>query len=164
MRIEYLADHEEHIPAVAAWQHAEFGYLNPAVTLEQRQGRLREALQRRALPMTFVALSDDGVPIGSASIFSKTITHAHLSPWLSAVVVPPEHRGKGIASALSLRAAAEAAQLGFDTLYLFTPRNESLYSRLGWETMERAAYNGLPIAIMSRPTSLDMKVIEAGEN
>lgn len=40
MRIEYLADCQEHLETVAAWQQAEFGYLNPAVSVEQRQERL----------------------------------------------------------------------------------------------------------------------------
>ena len=154
MRIEYLADHEEHLSTVAAWQQTEFGYLNPSITIEQRRSRLREALQKEGLPVTLIAISKDGTPVGFASVLSKTITHMHLTPWLSTIVVPPEHRGKGIASALSLRAAAEAARLGFDSVYLFTPRNESLYQRLGREILERSTHNGLPIAIMSRKASL----------
>jgi len=70
--------------------------------------------------------------LGSASILPATITHQHLTPWLSSVYVPEAHRGKGIASALSRRAASEAGKLGFDRLYLFTPRSEALYARLGW--------------------------------
>jgi predicted N-acetyltransferase YhbS len=153
MRIEHLIDCTEHLAAVADWQQAEFGYLNPSVTIVQRRERLSESLQREGLPLTIVALSEEGQPVGAASLLSKTITHPHLTPWLSTVVVPPESRGKGLASALSLRAVSEAARLGFKTIHLFTPRNESLYKRLGWETFERSNHNGLPIAIMSRPTS-----------
>lgn len=83
----------------------------------------------------------------------KTITHPHLTPWLSTVVVPAEFRGQGIASQLSLRAVTEARRLGFEALYLFTPRNESLHQRLEWQTFERSVLNGLPIALMARPTS-----------
>jgi predicted N-acetyltransferase YhbS len=153
MRIEHLIDCENHLATVANWQQAEFGYLNPSVTIEQRRSRLLESLQRDGLPLTIVAVSEESLAIGAATLLPKTITHQHLTPWLSTVVVPPEFRGKGIASALSLRAVSEAARLGFKTLNLFTPRNESLYKRLGWETCERSNHNGLPIAIMSRPTS-----------
>lgn len=146
-------DCEEHLATVANWQQVEFGYLNPSVTIEQRRARLRESLQREGLPLTIVALSEEGQPIGAASLLPKTITHPHLTPWLSTVVVPPEFRGKGLASALSLRAVSEAARLGFKTLHLFTPRNESLYRRIGWETFEWSIHNGLSIAIMSRSTS-----------
>lgn len=152
MHIEHLADCEEYLAMVSGWQHAEFGYLNPAVTMAQRQDRLRQCLQRDRLPLALVALSDEGHPIGAASILPRTITHAHLTPWLSAVVVPAACRGRGVASALSLRAVSEAARLGFETLHLFTPHNESLYQRLGWATFERAHFHGLPIALMSRAT------------
>lgn len=152
MRIEFLADHDRHLSLVADWQQAEFGYLNPAVSLEQRRARLRESLQHAGLPLTLVALSEDGRALGAASLLPQTLTHPQLTPWLSSVVVPTEHRGRGVASALSLRALAEAARLGFETLHLFTPRNESLYARLGWSLLERSEYNGLPIAIMARPT------------
>jgi predicted GNAT family acetyltransferase len=81
------------------------------------------------------------------------VTHRHLTPWLSSVVVPAIHRGHGIASALSLRALEEARRLGYETLHLFTPRNESLYARLGWKRMEAAMHRGTALTIMSRPTS-----------
>jgi len=152
MRIEFLADNECQLSKIAGWQHAQFGYLNPSVTLEQRTNRLRESLQRDRLPMALVAISEQGELVGSASILKTTLTHAHLTPWLSSVFVPTELRRKGIASALSLRAIRESARIGFETLYLFTPHNESLYARLGWQTLERSLHNGLPISIMARPT------------
>jgi N-acetylglutamate synthase-like GNAT family acetyltransferase len=151
--IDYLARHEHHLPLIAEWQLAEFGYLNPADTLEGRMTRLGNALQTSALPMAFVARSEEGELLGAASILASTVTYKHLSPWLSSVFVPSVFRGHGIASALSLRAVEEARRLGFDTLYLFTPRNESLYARLGWRTMDVTTHKDTRLTIMSRPTS-----------
>ena len=88
--------------------------------------------------------------MGSASILATTLTHKHLSPWLSSVFVHPEYRGKRIASALSMRACAEAARLGFERLYLFTPRSETMYARLGWTTFDLATHSGVSLAIMER--------------
>jgi|ERR1700722_18348934 GNAT superfamily N-acetyltransferase len=153
MKIEYLADHPQHLSTVAAWQHAEFGYLNPVTTIEDRTGRLRLSLQKDALPIAFIAISASGALVGSAGILPTTITHKHLTPWLSSVYVPGEFRGKGIASALSLHAVTEAARLGHDRLYLFTPRSEALYARIGWRTFERIEYNGVPLALMERLTA-----------
>jgi len=96
MRVEYLADHPLHLPTVAAWQHAQFGYLTPITTLEDRTERLRRSLQKDALPVAFVALSPNGTLLGSAGILPTTITHKHLTPWLSSVYVPEEFRGKGL--------------------------------------------------------------------
>src|SRR6478609_8131709 len=101
IRTEYLADQEMHLPQVAQWQHAQFGYLNPAGTLEQRVSRLRDALHRDRVPMALIAVSE-GELVGSASLLAATLTHQHLTPWLSSVFVPPEMRGRSIASALSL--------------------------------------------------------------
>ena len=154
IRTEYLADHDVHLPQVAQWQHAQFGYLNPAGTLEQRADRLRDALHRDRLPMAMVAVSEEGRLVGSASILAATLTHQHLTPWLSSVFVPPEMRGRGVASALSLRAVGEAARLGFETLYLFTPHSQSLYARLGWKTFDSMVHNGQPLTLMQRPVGV----------
>jgi len=154
IRTEYLADHDVHLPQVAQWQHAQFGYLNPAGTLEQRADRLRDALHRDRLPMALVAVSEEGRLVGSASILAATLTHQHLTPWLSSVFVPPEMRGRGVASALSLRAVGEAARLGFETLYLFTPHSQSLYARLGWKTFDSMVHNGQPLTLMQRPVGV----------
>lgn len=157
MRIEYLADHPALLPTVATWQQAQFGYLTPALSPKDRTERLRRSLQKNALPMAFIALSSNGTPLGSAGILAETITHRHLTPWLSSVYVLDEHRGKGIASALSLRAAAEAARLGFERLYLFTPRSQSLYARIGWRTFERIDYDGTALTLMERRVSSAME-------
>jgi hypothetical protein len=66
---------------------------------------------------------------------------------------------KGIASAVSLRAITEAARLGFEQLYLFTPRNETLYARMGWRTFERIEHNGLPLTLMKRQTKAVSEVL-----
>lgn len=153
MKIAYLADHPLHLPTLATWQYAEFGYLNPAMTIKDRTERLRLSLQRNALPITFIALSASGRLLGSAGILPTTITHKHRTPWLSSVYVPDEFRGNGIASALSLHAIAEVARLGYDRLYLFTPRSEALYARIGWITFDRIEYNGVPLTLMERPTA-----------
>lgn len=153
MRIENLAAYEALLPTVAEWQHEAFGYLAPTVTLGQRIERLKLSLRSDHLPTTLVALSEKDALIGFACILASTITHKHLTPWLSTVFVQAGQRNRGVASALSLRAVTEAFAMGFPALYLFTPKNESLYKRLGWNTFERAEQNGAAIAIMSRSTS-----------
>ena len=55
-RIEHLADCPQHLALVAAWQQTEFGYLNPSITLEQREARLRDSLQGAGPPLTMVAV------------------------------------------------------------------------------------------------------------
>jgi len=149
VRLEYLADSVSHLPQLARWHRAEFGYLNPANTEVHYVERLTTSLQKSDLPTTFVALQDDTL-LGSASLVRQTITHQHLSPWLSSVYVDPQHRGRGIASALVGRVEQAAAAMGFETIYLFTPSSEKLYASLGWQTIEYARRSELNIAIMSK--------------
>ena len=99
MQLEYLADHVSHLPQLATWHHAQFGYLNPANSVERYVERLTASLHKSDLPTTFIALKGDTL-LGSASLVRQTITHPNLSPWLSSVYVDPQHRGGGIASAL----------------------------------------------------------------
>src|SRR6202021_579861 len=111
-------------------QQEEFGYLNPSGTVEERAERLSKANDRQRLPISLVAISPDrNTLVGSANVVATTLTHKHLTPWLSSVYVPAEQRGKGIASPLTLAAPSEARRLGFETVYLFTPCNEALYAR-----------------------------------
>ena len=153
VRIAHLMECTSCIPTIAAWQQQEFGYLAPAGTVEQRIARLSAAHDRDSLPISLVAFAEGGDhPVGSANVLASTLTHKHLSPWLSSVVVPDEHRGKGIASKLALAAVAEAGRLGFDQIYLFTPRSEQLYARLGWRRFGAADINGIPVCLMVRPT------------
>ena len=149
IEIHHLLDHRHHLPTVAAWQHAEFGYLSPGGTVEQRAERLRTASDRARLPIVLVAMSG-GDLVGSAAVSATTLTHKHLTPWLSSVFVPPDQRGRGIASKLALAAITEADRLGFEKLHLFTPKNETLYARLGWKTFEHTAINGTPVCLMVR--------------
>jgi len=152
IEIHYLFDHTHHIPTIAAWQQAEFEYLSPNGTVEQRAERLRGARDRARLPISLVAISNEGDLVGTANITATTLTHKYLTPWLSSMFVPQEQRGRGIASRLALAAISEADRLGFDNIYLFTPKNEALYARLGWETFEHAAINGVPVYLMARTT------------
>jgi len=153
IEIHHLLDHRQHIPTVAAWQQAEFGYLSPNGTVEQRVERLRGASDKALLPISLVAIStEQGDLVGSASIVATTLTHKHLTPWLSSVFVPPTQRGRGIASKLSLAAIAEANRLGFEKIFLFTPKSEALYARLGWQTFEHTAINSVSVCLMARPT------------
>ena len=74
----------------------------------------------------------------------------NLSPWLAGVFVRPQHRKKGVGTALVSRIECEAKALGFETLYLYTAHSESLYERLGWKVVERCLHNNREYAVMAK--------------
>ncbi len=66
----------------------------------------------RAVPFTVVALAD-GVPVGSCLVIDNDCVHRpQLTPWVAAVFVKPESRGRGVASAILEEAATIATRSG----------------------------------------------------
>jgi len=148
MRLLYLADRPEFIPALAEWHHNEWVHLNPGDTLEWRIKRMQKSLGRRQIPTTFIALEGEEL-LGSASLVKWDMdTKPELTPWLASVYVAPQHRNKGLGTALVERAVEEARALGVETLYLFTPDRESFYAHMGWEVLERTEYVGEQVVVM----------------
>ena len=60
------------------------------------------------------------------------------------VAVEPSHRGEGLGKALLEYAEAEARQMGFDSIHLYThekmTENLALYSRIGYVEYDRRSY------------------------
>lgn len=98
-QIEYLADHVDAIPALARSHHAEWTAITPHLTVPDRVARFQARARRGSIPTGFVAVVNGNVVLDS---------HRHLSPWLASVLVAPDHRGHGIGSAPSERAAEKA--------------------------------------------------------
>ena len=72
-----------------------------------------------------------GALVGTASLIFDDLEGDPRNPWLASVYVPPEHRGKGIASALVGVVEDAARRLGYARLYLFTTSATALYAAPG---------------------------------
>ena len=150
VQLLYLADCPHLIPLVAEWQHSQWGQLAGARTLEQRNIRLQEHLQRNALPTTFVAWHN-GNPVGCAGLVANDLEALpEWIPWLASVFVLPEMRRQGIGAALVERVAAEAAGLGYPRLYLYTLDQMHFYRQLGWQLSHVRFYRGHDMSVMTR--------------
>lgn len=149
MQISSLKDKPQHLLPLAQWHHAEWSYLNPARTLDERIREMREDLEGKAIPTTFVA-ENNGELLGSACILADDMSsHPELSPWLASVYVAEQHRKKGIGSVLVKRVMQHAQESGVKRLYLYTPDQAELYAKLGWHIHSEEPYNGTPVTIMS---------------
>ncbi len=148
IHLDYLADHPELIPIVAAWHQAQWSYLDASRTVEMRIARLQTHLQPNQIPTTFIAFCDDQL-VGCASLVIHDMSaRADLSPWLASVYVRPDYRSQGIGSALVRRVETEARRLGVGTLYLYTPDREAFYAQLGWTLLEHRMYRSYMMAVM----------------
>lgn len=85
---------------------------------------------RSPLPQWFLLLSDDGAPDGASHapepigcvglITNDFISRMDLWPWLVALYVDPEHRGRNHAAALIAAVRQASADAGFPDLHLAT--------------------------------------------
>lgn len=150
MQIVSLADRKEFVWELAKLHHAEWSHFNPSFTLKERAQAIAKAAGREGIPSVFIAMSESRL-IGSAALVQKDMdTRPDLYPWLAAVYVKEGFRRRGIAAALIDRCEKEAAQLGVQTLYLYTEFASGLYGKLGWHHEECCKYKGVMVNIMSK--------------
>jgi len=150
LRIEYLDEHADAIPSLAQWHHDEWFAMTPHLSVADRIAGFTARARRGSIPTGFVGLVDDRV-VGMACLVQCDLhSHTHPGASLATVLVSPEHRRQGIGSALCVRAAEEARQLGVPNLYLFTFDRQSLYRRLDWTALEDSSHAGRACTIMVR--------------
>ena len=150
MRVVPLVERPDLVEQVSAWGFAEWGHLNPGQTLEQRTVRIRGKMNVDRVPIAFVALDEEDRIAGTASLIFDDLEGDPRNPWLASVFVPPEHRKKGIASALVRTVEDAARRLGYTRLYLFTSSVPTLYAGLGWRALEQRDYRGEHIQVMDK--------------
>ena len=154
IRIEYLADHPEYIPALAAWFYEQWGwFLPPESSAQTIATKFRTHLNRDALPIALIALDGDEL-LGSASLRIHDMDIlTELSPWLGGVYVARNHRRKGIGRRLVHAVEQKALELGYRSIYLFTFDQAPMYSSLEWQILKQLEYHGHPVVIMHKPLS-----------
>ena len=129
-QIDHLFNHPEHRSLVAGWIYHEFWRDCPGYSVATFEELLREADHPDRIPLSLLALVD-GQPAGTVNlIHNDDESRPHLHPWLAALVVTPEQRGRGIGSALVRRLLHEARRLGVTDVYFGTDIPD-FYARLG---------------------------------
>lgn len=148
MKILNLAAAPEHIPTIAAWHHAQWGYLNPGTTVETRIQKMQRYLKGHAVPAMYICVDGDQL-VGTAALVENDMdSHPELSPWLASVYVNPDYRNRGVGAALVKHVVSKAKAQGFRPLYLFTPDQKNFYQSLGWEFMAQESYRGGEATLM----------------
>ena len=156
IKIEYLADHISVIPELASFHLDHFGQYNPEMTWESRQEQLLSRSRRDSIPLTLVALDQD-IPIGSVSLIDHDLPdRPEWTPWVASVIVRPDYRRRGIGTALMEHMEREAARVGYNKLYLFTPDKEVFYSTVGWKMIGREMVQKNEVVIMEKQVGVDL--------
>lgn len=147
VRIELLADHQEAIPLLARWfVEAWEPYYGPNGPGNAEQD-LRFCCDRDRLPIAVIAIDQDGV-CGTAALKEQSVeSHAHLRPWLAALLVDPAKRNRGIGTRLVQAIEELARQMEFEVLYVGAGPDAPLYDRRGWTKIGNAKSLREPLGI-----------------
>lgn len=154
LRICNLKDKPEYLQPLAVWHQGQWSYLNPGETLQGRIKRMQPYLNADFIPSTWCAEWNGKLAGSAALIQSDMDTHPELTPWLASVFVHPVYRRQGIASALVRHVLAQAATQNIAVMYLFTPDQQGLYEKLGWQSLAQEEYRGSQVSIMKYPIQL----------
>lgn len=136
--IDHLFRHPEYFSTVAAWICEAFWTGKPGVDEGVLERRLREAGAPDRIPLSLLALTG-GRPVGTVNLVEcDSERRPDLRPWLAALLVVPEQRGRGVGSALVRALLREATRLGEREVFLGTDI-PGFYERLGAGVHQRFA-------------------------
>lgn len=147
-----LAERSAAIPQVARWWCDEWGLPRRHQSLEAYLSELA-GLKPDDYPFHLLAL-DGGNILGVATLKDRNALQG-LFPdslyWLSGVYVPPELRGRGIATALCLKIVDIAKTKGVGRLHLVTEALDGgLYTKIGWRPLRQVHVAGDDLLVMLR--------------
>ncbi len=133
-QIRLLAEESSVLPGLAEWFVAEwpsyYGKAGPGNALSD----LADSMNHDRLPLALVAMGDAGRVMGTAALKATSLGgEVAPGPWLAAMLVGPDHRGRGVGSALVEAIEGAAKRLGYSVLYSSTDSLEHLLIRRGWE-------------------------------
>ena len=101
-----------------------------------------------AVPAPLVAVLDQKL-IGGLAFTSYPVPGNTTSGlWINALIVAPEHRGKGVASQLIVAAEAEASRIGAGVLFVYSSLPK-LYLKQGWIELSREGENSVLQRVLS---------------
>lgn len=150
-KIQLLVDNEHLIPEIAQLKFQEFSSLAPKKTLDDFVQGLKTHLNGKELPITYVLVNETKEFVGTFSLRKYDMeTHQHLTPWVGSVLVSPKYRNQGIGAFLVEQVELKAKEMGYPQLYLFTPKSEAWYQKLGWRTIEHTLFNQTSVAVMCK--------------
>ncbi|MFO7651595.1 MAG: GNAT family N-acetyltransferase, partial [bacterium] len=135
LRIDHILRHPRIRPTVARWIFDEWWRDKPGHSPATLDARLKQACDPDRVPLSLVALLE-GRPVGTVNLVENdNESRPDLTPWLAALLVVPELRGRGIGSDLIRTLVAEAKRLGNGRLYLGTDIRV-YYQRFGAQVHE----------------------------
>lgn len=136
LRIYPLSQRKSLSPICAYWSFATW-YMKRNIPFSAVMNEYRKRSEMESYPYSFIAIWGE-LPVGMVSVKeSELAAREELSPWLSALYVAPDYRGKGIGERLMDTVIDDCKTNKVKRIFLFLDsRNltvlEKYYRKRGW--------------------------------
>lgn len=151
IRIALLADHPECLPTLVRWFEDEWQPHYGPHGEGSAEHDLNECCRRDALPLALVAMNEDADPVATAALRQSSVgAQPGEGPWLAALLVAPQYRRHGIATALVTAIGDEALARGFDRLFTSTDAEAFVSGQSGWQALRQETSLRGPITVYSK--------------
>ena len=136
------------IQPVAKWLYDQWGCHLPGRSIETAEFALKQQPGPDGLPFTLIAVEAEE-PVGVARLVASDLEgRPDLQPWLASVFVPIRKRSQGIGASVCAEIVKYARELGFPTIYLFTPDRAAFYERQGWSVIGQESHCDTEVTLM----------------
>ena len=156
MRIVHILDAPEAVPTLARWFVEEWSPWHGPDGPGDADADLAACSSRSELPICLVALNRDSDALGTAALKTESVGgELGGGPWLAALLVGREHRGKGVGTRLVEAIEGEAHRLGFTSIYTSSDSDETRMARRGWKAIGTTLSLKGPITVFRRDLPKD---------
>lgn len=149
MHIFTLRQQPERHHEIARLLFSEWSELPNWSCLSTISQRLQQRNRVETGSFTLIACDGDGTLTGTASVIEHELDDKpERHYWLGEVFTPIAWRGKGVGSSLVQACIERARAQKMDALWLYTPDQQALYRRLGWQDVEQRIVSGESVTVM----------------
>lgn len=108
------------------------------------------ALDTSSLPISLVAVADNDELVGITCVVKDDALPDAIEPgpWVAAVFVNPEYRGRSVGKQMVTEAVRRARELGHSDVYLYTRNVADWYETFGWERVRETYVHHKAITVM----------------
>lgn len=142
-RIVFLAEHQQYVDELAlcleqVWSE----YYGPGGV--DAKADVKSWLHISELPIVVIAQDASDTLLGAVALKTRSsLENTELSPWLSALLVKPEYRKRGVGEKLVDAIEQLARDLAYPHLYTITQTVNAMIIRRGWKSLGmHATYHG----------------------
>ncbi len=151
LRIVHLVDFPQAIPVLTRWFIKEWEPFYGPGGPGDAKADLAACCRRDELPIGLVALGMDNDVLGTAALKSSSVGgELGVGPWLAALLVGKDHRGRGVGRGLVNAIVGEAGRLGFDAIYTSSELDGSIMAGRGWQAFGSTQSLKGPITVFRR--------------